>query len=68
MDDLVNLFTVSDAARRLGVSRQDVSYAIGRDGIEPVGRAGLVRLFSIDQWTEVVKAVRLLEARRRTRK
>jgi len=61
---IADFFTTGEAARRLQVSRQIVSYAIERDGIQHVARAGIVRLFSPEQWPEVVKAVRLVQARR----
>ncbi len=57
-------FTTGDVARRLGVPRATVSYALERDRIQPAARAGLVRLFSTEQWPEVVKAVRLIQRRR----
>jgi len=50
------MYTTGDIARRLGVSRSAVSYAIDRARIEPVHRAGIVRLFSVDQWPEIVAA------------
>ena len=41
----MNLMTVGDIARKLDVDRDAVAYAIRKSRIEPVGRAGLVRLF-----------------------
>jgi len=44
----MNLVTVSDIARELKSDRDKVSYAVRKAKIEPVGRAGLVRLFPLD--------------------
>lgn len=42
----MNLVTTGDIAQRLKVDRDAVSYALRRGKIQPVGRAGIVRLFS----------------------
>jgi len=42
----MNFLTVGDIAQRLKVDRDEVSYAVRKANIEPVGRAGIVRLFS----------------------
>jgi hypothetical protein len=41
----MNLITVGDIAKKLDIDRDAVAYAIRKENIEPVGRAGLVRLF-----------------------
>jgi len=43
----MNFLTVSDIAEALGADRDAVAYAIRKTRSEPVGRAGLVRLFPI---------------------
>lgn len=65
MTTSLDLYTTGDAAKRLNVPRHVVAHAIERDAIEPVARAGIVRLFSAKQWPEIVKAVRVLQSRRR---
>lgn len=52
------IYTTGDIAKRLGMSRSSVIYAIDRARIEPVHRAGIVRLFSAGQWPEIVAACR----------
>lgn len=41
----MDFVTVGDIAKRLGVDRDAVSYAVRKMKIKPVGRAGIVRLF-----------------------
>jgi len=41
----MNFLTVSDISRILEVDRDAVAYAIRKAQIEPMGRAGLVKLF-----------------------
>jgi len=41
----MNLVTTGDIAQRLKVDRDAVSYALRKGRIQPVGKAGLVRLF-----------------------
>jgi len=43
------VFTTGQIAEQSGVRREQVAYAIHREGIEPVGRAGIVRLFGEGQ-------------------
>jgi len=42
----MNVLTVGDIAKELNVDRDAVTYAVRKANIEPVGRAGIVRLFS----------------------
>ena len=59
----MNMVTTGDIAQQTGFDRDSVNYAIRKTGIEPVGRAGIVRLFS----DSAVATVRdFLATRRRT--
>ena len=46
---MTNLLTIGEIARRLGVARTRLDYAIDKAGIRERGRAGILRLFSPDQ-------------------
>jgi hypothetical protein len=37
--------TTGDIARLTGRDRDQISYALRKGGVEPIGRAGIVRLF-----------------------
>jgi hypothetical protein len=50
----MNFLTVGDIAKELDIDRDAASYAIRKANIQPVGRAGIVRLFS-DSTVEIVK-------------
>ena len=41
----MDILTVGDIAKELGVDRDAVGYAIRKAKVEPLGRAGIVRLF-----------------------
>lgn len=41
----MNFLTVGDIAKRVDADRDAVSYALRKSRVEPVGRAGIVRLF-----------------------
>jgi len=41
----MNFVTTGDIAQKLKIDRDAVSYALRKGSIQPVGRAGLVRLF-----------------------
>ena len=43
------MMTLGDCARRLGVRRTALQYAVEKMGIQERGRAGILRLFSEDQ-------------------
>ena len=43
------LHTVGDIARKIGVPRTRLDYAIAKAGIQERCRAGILRLFSTDQ-------------------
>ena len=55
--------STGDVARRLGCARWEVAYALERSGIQPVGRAGGVRLFGEDQVSAIAAAVAGRQAR-----
>lgn len=46
---MTDLMTIGELARRLGVARTRLHYAIEKAGIRECGRAGILRLFSADQ-------------------
>lgn len=52
------LLTVGDIARRLNTSVHRVSYAIETYRIAPVMRAGIIRLFSLEQLPAIESALR----------
>ena len=51
------LLTVGDLAKVLRRSNHQVTYAIARSGIEPVQRAGVIRLFHPAQVNDVKSAL-----------
>jgi len=53
----MNFVTVGDIAKKLDVDRDAVSYAIRKTKIQPVGRAGIVRLFPGTALTTVKKFI-----------
>jgi hypothetical protein len=56
--------TTGDIAKETDTDRDQVSYALRKSGVEPIGRAGIVRLFP----TSAVATVReFLESRRKAR-
>jgi hypothetical protein len=55
--------TVGDVARRLGVPRVRVNYAIDKAGIRERGRAGILRLFSLDQLPVIRAALQTVRTR-----
>ena len=46
---MTDLLTVGEVARKLGVPRARVDYALEKAGIQERGRAGILRLFAPDQ-------------------
>lgn len=48
-----DLFTVGDISRELDNPRHRVTYAIDKLGLNPVTRAGIIRLFSREQVDEI---------------
>jgi len=61
----MDFVTVGDIAKRLDVDRDVVSYAIRKMKIQPVGRAGIVRMFTGAAQAKVSK---FLNSKRRVRK
>ena len=55
--------TLGDVARRLKLPANRVDYAIRAYRIEPVARAGILRLFSEDQLERIAAAVRRCASR-----
>lgn len=58
-----HLYTLGELARRLNVQANRLDYAIRRYGIEPVARAGILRLFSEDQIEQIASAIRRCASR-----
>ncbi len=46
---MTDLLTIGDVARKLGIARTRLDYAVDKAGIRERGRAGILRLFSRDQ-------------------
>lgn len=59
-----NLLTTGEVARTLGVARPRVDYAIEKAGIREKGRAGILRLFSVDQLPVIRAALETVRTRR----
>ena len=57
------LLTVGDIARRIGVPRARLGYAIAKAGIRERARAGILRLFSVDQIPVIKAAVDTVRTR-----
>ena len=62
---MVDLLTLGDIARRLGVRRAQLQYAVEKVGIRERGRAGILRLFSPDQIPVIEAALGTVRSRRR---
>ena len=58
------LLTVGDIARRIGVPRSRLDYAIDKAGIRERSRAGILRLFSSDQIPVMEAALTSVRSRR----
>jgi len=56
--------TTGSIAKELGLDRRLVSYLVARHNIEPIGRAGRVRLFDHDAIRQVAQAACLHAFRR----
>ena len=52
-----NLKTTGDVAKQIGVSRQNVDYAISRYRIQETQRAGIVRLFDAGAVNRIMRAI-----------
>ncbi len=62
---MTELLTVGDIARRIGVPRAQVDYALDKGGIRERTRAGILRLFSPDQIPVIKAALATVRSRRR---
>ena len=59
-----NLVTLGEIARRMGVRRSRVDYAVEKAGIQERGRAGILRLFSTNQIPVIEAALSTVRTRR----
>ena len=62
---MADLLTVGDVARRIGVPRARVDYALDKAGIRERSRAGILRLFSLDQLPVIEAALGTVRSRQR---
>ena len=60
-----DLLTLGQIARRLGVPAHRLKYAIEEYRIDPVRRIGVLRVWSEDDISRMVSALRRIESRRR---
>lgn len=58
MTTINELLTLTEIARRLNEVPHRVRYAIERYPVQPVQRAGIIRLFSEDQLPQIESALR----------
>lgn len=61
---MTSLLTIGDIARRIGVPRSRLDYAVDKAGIRERGRAGILRLFSSDQIPVMEAALTTVRPRR----
>lgn len=61
---MTSLLTIGDIARRIGVPRSRLDYAVDKAGIRERSRAGILRLFSSDQIPVMEVALRAVRSRR----
>lgn len=59
-----NLLTIGDIARKLGIARTRLKYAIVKARIQEEVRAGILRLFSPDQIPVMEAALATVQARK----
>ena len=55
------LLTIGDVLRKasfVGYSRRQLEYALERGRIRPIGRVGIIRIYSVDQLPQILEAVR----------
>ncbi len=64
---MTNLFTIGDIARKLGVPRTRLDYAVDKAGIREKGRVGILRLFSPDQIPVIEAALATVRSRKTQR-
>ena len=58
------LLTLPEAAARIGVTLHRLRYAVTDAKIAPKQRAGIIRLFGVDQLPEMARAVGRVAGRR----
>lgn len=59
--------TIGDLLRTDGFSgytRRQIEYALERGGIRPVGRVGIIRIYSVSQLPQILEAIRRTTCRR----
>ena len=61
---MCELMTIGDIARKLGIARTRLEYAIEKAGIRERSRAGILRLFSSDQVPVIEAALATVRTRR----
>ena len=61
---MTDLLTVGDVARRLGVPRARIDYALDKSGIRERSRAGILRLFGEEQLPVIEAALKTVRSRR----
>ena len=59
------MLTTGTIAKKLGVTRAKVSYAIEKGKIEPFMRAGIARLFAVDQLPAIEAALESIGTQKR---
>lgn len=62
--DTPNLLTLAEVARLVGVSQSRVKYAICEYRIEPRQRAGIIRLWHVDDLPKIKSALARIQSRR----
>ena len=62
---MATMVTTGQIAKDVGVHRSKIDYAIEKAGIQPRGRAGIIRLFSTDQISVIEAALATIKVRRR---
>ncbi len=62
------VLTVGQIADRLGQSPSRVAYLIAKHRLKPVGRVGIIRLFSEQQTEAIQESIQGLHSRRRNQK
>lgn len=60
---MTDLLTVGDVAKKLGLPRSRIDYAIEKAGIRERHRAGILRLFSADQLPVIEAALATVRSR-----
>ncbi len=60
---MCELMTIGDIARKLGIPRARLEYAVEKAGIQERGRAGILRLFSPDQVPVIEAALATVRSR-----